>query len=936
MADPNNNNVYDPNYSLYYESAYFPRTPQSHTAQEKARLGADNLDTRVGKRIYNKQVLGQSSDTPLGDTTFNVNLMEGVVESRRQSGQSGFTSLEERPFALSPTLTTGAPLPDGKTQLEYLDQNPAKLIEQDAGDVNEYVHQQMALSKDSPVYYNIMVPMKGPDQSKITDGRPTKEEKKAAVEGEVTWGFRPPTIEIDTEKLKRIKKAHSIPYARVIEDRVGTASYGYGEGMEGAFSEDVVMIEILQNISGLRISGSRQEFTPVEPRGSQRPMYFYNKNTGRTLEFNASFHQQEYPLEPLYSIAEKAQYLLRPYKHGDYGLIPKTVRVEVPGRVFRCYCTGAEATFEGEDYRGWSELGLNESNIGSMGYGTIYTGIRPRVEEQTGRVYNSAQYTNASVDVLTNSLYTNNDYRYGLSSMTISFQFNILEEIKLTTYETQAEIVLREEQEKEDRKKNAREDALRKAQQYIDEAKKNGVEIGYTAEQLVLVNDDGEVITLLINEDGTILPHEPSMSSATGEMTIEEYNKKKSLERANSMNTEVEEIADQMAPPINDRSTVVRQATRDDMLDAIVKDRKEQFPDKSDAELKKEVEEEFKDKSDEEVYTTYREVNYKSLSGSEEVAKFLHNSTILELEKNTSTGKVEVREKAAIPSTLSRIFKNKLNTSKDLFDFCGKDELRAEGGAEYDICMMLKCALPVAREDEDEIYGFYKGYQKYFNNEVWALVKKYAREDMEKLHFHFAVNDFESCYIDLDELVGEEKINEAQKEKLVKNLENIGEDSKEGGHQVLTMNAIAKNPINTEKDIFFIFVGLNNQTIDETVLKVVGGILKEFQKNLVSSINKFIDDGFEDVKKYALSYTNTFFADDNVKELRKVLQNRDLLLYSNVVPDSYSEAKHSMEVKRDSDKKNLHTIPGAAEWSSAFSQGVYDNFEHIYGYYWLD
>lgn len=901
MADPNNS---------LYSTDYNPQTPQSYRKREEASLGADNQDTRTIKRMFNTQVIGQSSDTNLGNTTYNVSMMEGVVETRKQSGQSGFASKTSRPFALDPTLTTGAPLPTQKEQLEFLDRNPAKDIEQDAGDVNEYIHQQMSLSKDSPVYFNLTTPLRDKDyyNPNQTVGHNTWFSKH-----QIDWGFRPPKIEIDEDKLKKVKKAQSIPFCRIIEDRVGTAAYGYGDSMDGAFDEDVVMIEILQNLTGLRISGSRQEFQDVQPRGSQRPLYFYNKNSGRSLEFTASFHQQEYPLEPLYSIAEKAQYLLRPYRHGDYGLIPKTIRVEIPGRVFRCYCTSAEATFDGEDYRGWSELGLNESNIGSIGNGTVYTGVAARIEQQTGRVFNT--------DIAYNSTCT--DYRYGLSSMSVSFQFNILEEIKLTNYETIQEVEIRESVVREEKNKKDRDDAVQKAQMYIEEARKNGLEVGYTAEQLVLVNKDGEVVAILINEDGTITyPDESDPETST----LEQYNINKELEKMNSASND-SSVVDQMSPPINS-GNLTREATRDEMILAIAESRKGEFPNTPIKELVKEVEEEFKDKSDEEVYDNYKEVNYASLAGSVELAEFLSNSTTIRMEQNTNTGAVEVKEKSEIPTMLAKIFANKLTTSQDLYNFCGIQQLRAEakGSAEYRFFIYLECALPQPGNSE---YGTYKKFEEVFDEELWSLAKKYNEESLKKKHFYCGSNDFENCYIDLDELVSAGSINSAQKDKFVENLKAIGEEEEEGGHQVLTMDAIAKNPYNTSKDIFKIRVSLTEGGLDNTILEVVSSILKEFQKYLMASINRYTEECFRFVRDYALD------TGPSSGELHNVLKNRKLYMYSNRSNDSNAGGKKSMETKRLSDKKNKKEIPGATAWNPIFSNGVYDNFYNIYGYYWV-
>lgn len=237
----------------------------------------------------------------------------------------------------------------------------------------------------------------------------------------------------DTSKTQENPKvAPSEPYTIIRESRTGTASYEDINGGVFSYNDqsvDLVEIHCLQRVERLNY-GTRQEFDKEAPRGSQTPLFFYKNQSARSISFECSFHQQEFPLEPLHSIAEKAQYLARPYRHGDFSVIPKLVEVLFPGRVFRGYLSSVSCQMTGDDYHSW-----NREDIQSQ--------VNPSLENQYlgGRgFYAGYQSRELTEDNASSREYLSNEaLYYYLSSMTITFELDIVEEIKLTLYQTQAE-----------------------------------------------------------------------------------------------------------------------------------------------------------------------------------------------------------------------------------------------------------------------------------------------------------------------------------------------------------------------------------------------------------------------------------------------------------------------------------------------------------------
>lgn len=237
-----------------------------------------------------------------------------------------------------------------------------------------------------------------------------------------------------TEKVLGLEKDledSSFPYMVISESRTGTSAEGAdisGIDITGSSvrNAEIVSIKVLQNVDNFSFS-MQQNFQNISPRGSQTPLRFYQDNPGRMLSFTAKFHQQEYPLEPLLSIAEKAQYLARPYKHTDYSLIPKLVKINIPGRIFRGYLQNVGITYSGDDYSAWSKYPPTKASADLLGKNySFYGGY---IAQDLDNITSS----NTRSDVNTGQV------NYGLGSMTIDFQLIIVEEITLTNLTTLAE-----------------------------------------------------------------------------------------------------------------------------------------------------------------------------------------------------------------------------------------------------------------------------------------------------------------------------------------------------------------------------------------------------------------------------------------------------------------------------------------------------------------
>ncbi len=314
------------------------------------------------------------------------------------------------------------------------------------------------------------------------------------------------------------------PPCIISESRTGTASYTQ-INERGVFSEGKeVEIRVLTSPNNYSF-GTSQNFDQIEPRGSQTPQRYYNHNSGRTLSFVAEFHQQEYPLEPLLSIAEKAQYLARPYKHGDYALIPKLVMVQIPGRVFRGYLQSVSINTSGDDYSNWNFIDI-KSKVGTMGEQEgFYGGYNSRELEPIGGISNDRK------DIMTD----NQNVYYGLSKMTIDFTLLIVEDIVLTTYETQEEIAEKERiQQEEERKRKEeleRQIAIDQARGYV-ELHKSVMDGTYIDDCIYVDPKTGEIIGVkFIDSD----ENEIDTTNGREGITLTEWEKQQEIKKGDTV-----------------------------------------------------------------------------------------------------------------------------------------------------------------------------------------------------------------------------------------------------------------------------------------------------------------------------------------------------------------------------------------------------------------
>lgn len=328
------------------------------------------------------------------------------------------------------------------------------------------------------------------------------------------------------ESLKNTD-SKSTPYIVIRESRTGVASYP--DLSLGKFSDsDIVEIRCFQRVDTLNVR-TQQNFETVMPRGSQTPMRFYNNQSERSISIACKFHQQEFPLEPLFSIAEKAQYLARPYRNGDFSLIPKLVEIYTPGRVFRGYVTEASCNFRGDDYHNWSILDIqslvdpskDNQYLGGRGF---YGGYQSRELEPNGGTVNGKENL------------TNETVYYDYSELEITFQLAIVEEIKLTVYQTQAEIEAQQLEDEIRAYQRSKELAWEEARATVEYWKTSNLEYSpLVTDALIWVYPDGTVGKVFDPNDSNIPPE--------GMITLEDYLKKESLKNTNPQSQVVQTLS---------------------------------------------------------------------------------------------------------------------------------------------------------------------------------------------------------------------------------------------------------------------------------------------------------------------------------------------------------------------------------------------------------
>lgn len=278
--------------------------------------------------------------------------------------------------------------------------------------------------------------------------------------------------------------------------------------IDGLYTSEPVTIPIYQMPLGGFQFGTQQVFDPIEPRGSQSPMRFYNKNPGRVLSFGVQLHQQEYPTIPLLIIAEALQDLARPYQHTDYSLIPKVVQVLIPGRTFRCYLESVRITSQGEDYQSWQNDDIN-GVISSINESTneLWKKYKHNILEGNPELKGMSSQTRSKVPIT---------LHYGLSAISCDLNFIILEEIKLIEYTSNLEFMAIQVEENKLKLNKQYEEALNA--------------VGGDPNDVIVNKLTGEVIFPIRNESGEwffaeteLLNKESLLANNPNAMTLQQF-----------------------------------------------------------------------------------------------------------------------------------------------------------------------------------------------------------------------------------------------------------------------------------------------------------------------------------------------------------------------------------------------------------------------------
>ena len=427
---------------------------------------------------------------------------------------------------------------------------------------------------------------------------------------------------------------------------------------EGTFGTDRVSVRVYQRVNNFSF-GTTQSLQNVEPRGSQTPLRFYDKNQGRTLNFTAEFHQQEFPLEPLLSIAEKLQYLARPYQHGDYSLIPKMVRITIPGRTFRGFLINADVTYQGEDYTSWNseEIKAALTNDVVSSWGNTYRSFAQMAEDRGKHGYTYVGNLNSSDAI-----------HYGLERIAVTLVLAIVEEIKLAQYvtyaEQQAQYIMNNQEKAAEMQAEVLESwaeasyqvgmymMTEEGQSLLDE---NGRPYSErTPEELIYVDiATGEVFR---DSQGNIMTVYNS-SPDNNMMTLDEYMKSHEIKGSNTQNSN-EDIYQKVDPEIYEsrdlnviqlRSEILKLAKASGMSTAQLET------------LKTELESITDIKRLNEIYKEYFNLVYSSKDATS--SKFVSDCCTFVVPKKDASGVDEVI--TYVPTEIKELFSYKIETFDD-------------------------------------------------------------------------------------------------------------------------------------------------------------------------------------------------------------------------------------------------------------------------------
>lgn len=157
----------------------------------------------------------------------------------------------------------------------------------------------------------------------------------------------------------------------------------------GSFG-DVEEIIIKPRIDQVGTLSSNAEISnPVPPAGQNAIGFYYTKHNARSLSFGFDLHQQEYPDEPLASLANRLQSLSRPYQYQDLHVEPRKCRIHLPGMTFEGYISTVSCSFKGDLYTSWND-GLPQPETGAIrnntqeqySYGSMSVSLSFLIDEQ--------------------------------------------------------------------------------------------------------------------------------------------------------------------------------------------------------------------------------------------------------------------------------------------------------------------------------------------------------------------------------------------------------------------------------------------------------------------------------------------------------------------------------------------------------------------------
>lgn len=157
----------------------------------------------------------------------------------------------------------------------------------------------------------------------------------------------------------------------------------------GSFG-DVEEIIIKPRIDQVGTLSSNAEISnPVPPAGQNAIGFYYTKHNARSLSFGFDLHQQEYPDEPLASLANRFQSLSRPYQYQDLHVEPRKCRIHLPGMTFEGYISTVSCSFKGDLYTSWND-GVPQPETGAIrnntqeqySYGSMSVSLSFLIDEQ--------------------------------------------------------------------------------------------------------------------------------------------------------------------------------------------------------------------------------------------------------------------------------------------------------------------------------------------------------------------------------------------------------------------------------------------------------------------------------------------------------------------------------------------------------------------------